>query len=580
MIDKVRKSYVMALFAAMLGFGVLMGLVFPPVVSPFVEWKPGMRLWFSILSILAGLTVGVVSIVLVRFMLLRKISVVSEQLQVLPRGEGDLTRRIDFSSEDVLGRLVMNFNLLLSKLQSSFGRIVDFSGGLSAHTGRTREMSHFLAEGGESKTQLVVDTAIAIDGLESTFNKVVENLKELRGSSDESSGAVQLQVSQIEKVNEQVSLLLEQCEANNVGVRSAMDASHRTVRHSQELTTALTEAAASMTEMDRTVREIDRNLKEASSISEKVAVDAGVGKEATWKTQKGISKISETFEASARVIQAFSERAREIAAITEVIDEITDQTNLLALNAAIIAAQAGEHGRGFAVVADQIKKLADQTSSSTREIGNLIKGFQQQASQAIDSTAKIKELISEGVKLSQQAGDSLDSILESSATSHQHVQTLENAVKEIATTSHYLSEKVDSIAGQAREISEANKDQEASLDKVSTTVSQTREVAGFLSESAREQLAASKRIQTQTGNVNGLVENTHVSITQGEKQTGELVAAIQKMQQLSRREGETMARLDEESGRLEQLFRELNEEIGRLVPRKGDLPAGGEDPSS
>ena len=568
MLQRIKESYVLSLLAFMLGFGIFMGLIFPFVVSPFVVWREGMRAWFSVLSLLAGLTVAGVSIFLVRVFLLKKIGIVGGQLSDLAEGQGHLTARIDFSSQDELGNLVDSFNSLLTKLQSTMKQIVEVSEGLSDHADRTRTMSRTLNDGGESKTQLVVDTAIAIDGLESTFQEVVGNLKELQASSNESRIAAQSQVGHIEKVNEQVLLLIQHCQANTDSTKAASDASHRTVRFSQELTTALTEAAASMTEMDRTIMEIDRNLKETSALSEKVSLDAGAGKEATWKTQKGMTSISQSFEASAEVIQSFTEKVKEIAAITEVIDEVTDQTNLLALNAAIIAAQAGEHGKGFAVVADQIKKLADKTSSSTREIGNLIKSFQQQGFQAIESTSKITGLIGEGVNLSLQAGGSLDSILESAAGSHQQIQTLENAIKEIATTSHYLSEKVDSIAGRAREISDANKEQEQSLARVDETVTETRSVAGFLSESAREQLAASKKIEQQTDNVSRLVENAQGSIQQGESESADLVQAIQKMQQLSRSEAETMTVLNEEGETVAGLFKSLKELVEKLAPSK------------
>jgi hypothetical protein len=67
-------------------------------------------------------------------------------------------------------------------------------------------------------------------------------------------------------------------------------------------------------------------------------------------------------------------------------EEIAGQTNLLALNAAIESARAGDMGRGFAVVANEVKSLAHDAESNSRQFRIEVMGRVRQGLETVESS--------------------------------------------------------------------------------------------------------------------------------------------------------------------------------------------------
>lgn len=148
------------------------------------------------------------------------------------------------------------------------------------------------------------------------------------------------------------------------------------------------------------------------------------GKESVHRLLIVINKLGEQSQRTSNSMNHLSERSKEIEQIVEVIQNIAAQTNLLTLNASIEAARAGEHGKGFAVVANEVRKLAESTAESTKNIGNLTKKIQEEIEKAYDNTKDNLHLVDEGVEMSADTNARIENILIM-------IQTLQNGATNV-----------------------------------------------------------------------------------------------------------------------------------------------------
>jgi methyl-accepting chemotaxis protein len=117
--------------------------------------------------------------------------------------------------------------------------------------------------------------------------------------------------------------------------------------------------------LQETIDRLNASMNEVSGNANNVV---GSMKLVVGSAEKGSGLVESTFEGMQNIEKFYSGMLNVI----EIISDISEKVNLLSLNASIEAARAGEYGRGFAVVADEISKLADNTSSSVKEITGLI----------------------------------------------------------------------------------------------------------------------------------------------------------------------------------------------------------------
>ncbi len=172
------------------------------------------------------------------------------------------------------------------------------------------------------------------------------------------------------------------------------------------------QAANAIQDVSSTISQITDGSAQAEASAKQALEQARTGTRVVGEVLEGMRAIAHAVGASSEKVEVLGKHSESIGQIVEVIDDIANQTNLLALNAAIEAARAGEQGRGFAVVADEVRRLADRTSTATKEITALVHTVQEETKAAVETIESGKKQVEHGVEITSEAGLALHEMVE------------------------------------------------------------------------------------------------------------------------------------------------------------------------
>jgi methyl-accepting chemotaxis protein len=273
------------------------------------------------------------------------------------------------------------------------------------------------------------------------------------------------------KMSEVTNLLVSAAaELSMVAVESAQ----RAERQSSETT----QIATAIEEMSQAVTEVARNSEATSGLATKTVEVATDGRKVVSSVIVGMGRIEQTVREAATVVAALGKSSGQIGEIVGIIKDIADQTNLLALNAAIEAARAGEAGRGFAVVADEVRKLAEHTTSATKQIRVVIETIKADTAVAVSSMESGTKEVAQWAQLTHSAGKSLDDIVDMVRQVGQKINEIAIAAAEQSATTDEIARNTDSVSRLTTELAAASEQSAASANELSRLAEELKSTVG------------------------------------------------------------------------------------------------------
>ncbi len=356
---------------------------------------------FLIIFITVVLSV-IISAVIIR-VIVKPLLLVKTSIETIASGRADLTQRIEVTSHDEIGDVVIGFNSFVEKLQGIVTNLQN------------------------SKTSLIsVDDSLQVStqNAASSITEIISNIESVNNQIVTQSGSVAETAGAVNQISSNIESLERMIESQ----------------------------AACVTEASAAVEQMIGNIN---------SVNNSVGKmiDSFHILQNHSNDGSNTQNNANEKIMRIEEQSKMLQDANTAIASIAEQTNLLAMNAAIEAAHAGEAGKGFAVVADEIRKLSETSTDQSKTIGSELQKIQETIQDVVTASSETNTAftaIAQSISATSEIIEQIKGAMEEQQIGSKQIidalQSMNNSTSEVRSASSEMTEGNKQILAEVEKL--------------------------------------------------------------------------------------------------------------------------------